>query len=253
MSSFTLPGAGIGTPLPSILSKQLAPQYSAAAAELKKSGENYIPLAKVDATAETSIAEKYGVQGYPTLKFFINGSPIDYEGGRTSADIVAWILKKSGPPSIHLTSTDELNAYIEKSTTVPVFVYFGDSDDESEFLTFKQVAQGNDKVLFLHIFGSEAREAHNVRTKAVLFKSFDEKRNNYEAEFTASALEQFINANSNPVVLPFNDKAINVVFQQRNNALFLFTDDSETGTAAFESFAAAAGQFRDRYLSSPRR
>lgn len=42
-----------------------------------------MPLAKVDATAESSVAEKFSIQGYPTLKFFINGQPIDYEGGRT--------------------------------------------------------------------------------------------------------------------------------------------------------------------------
>lgn len=44
------------------LSKKLAPEYSAAAAELKKiGGEDYVPLAKVDATAESSVAEKFSI------------------------------------------------------------------------------------------------------------------------------------------------------------------------------------------------
>lgn len=85
-----------------IFSKKLAPEYSAAAIELKKAGDNYVPLAKVDATAEPTIAEKFSVQGYPTIKFFINGQVVDYEGGRTTPDIVSWILKKSGPPSVEL-------------------------------------------------------------------------------------------------------------------------------------------------------
>lgn len=42
--------------------KKLAPEYSAAAAELKKiGGDNYVPLAKVDATAEASVAEKFSI------------------------------------------------------------------------------------------------------------------------------------------------------------------------------------------------
>jgi protein disulfide-isomerase A1 len=45
-----------------------------------------------------------------------------------------------------------------------------------------------------------------------LFKSFDEKRNDFDGAINASTLESFINAYGNPVLLPFNDKAINIIF-----------------------------------------
>jgi len=139
-----------------------------------------------------------------------------------------------------------LAAYIEKTATVPIVVFFGTTDDDNDFITFKSVAQANDKVLFLHIFSEQAREEHSVTGKVVLFKSFDEKRNDFANEFTAATLEAFINANANPIILPFNDKAINVIFQQRNNALFLFTDDTDAGIEAFNSFASIAGLFKDK-------
>ena len=60
--------------------KRLAPQYALAAKELDK--DYKIKLAQVDATEETALAKKYGVDGYPTLFIFRNGKKYDYTGPR---------------------------------------------------------------------------------------------------------------------------------------------------------------------------
>lgn len=56
-------------------------------------------LGALDATVHTSTASRYQVQGYPTIKFFPAGkksssSLEDYNGGRTSSDIVNWAQEK---------------------------------------------------------------------------------------------------------------------------------------------------------------
>lgn len=60
--------------------KRLAPDYAHAAKELNL--KHNIPLAKIDATEETTLAKMFGVDGYPTLIIFRNGIKYDYIGPR---------------------------------------------------------------------------------------------------------------------------------------------------------------------------
>ncbi|PSN48252.1 Protein disulfide-isomerase A6 [Blattella germanica] len=58
-----------------------------------------VKLGAVDATVHTIKSNQYGVQGYPTIKFFPPGvkdagSASEYTGGRTGSDIVNWALEK---------------------------------------------------------------------------------------------------------------------------------------------------------------
>jgi len=58
----------------------LTPEYAAAATELK----GLAALAKIDATEEGDLAQKYEIQGFPTVFLFVDGEMRKtYEGERT--------------------------------------------------------------------------------------------------------------------------------------------------------------------------
>jgi len=74
--------------------KNLAPHWAQAASDLK----GKVKLGALDATVHTVKSSQYGVQGYPTIKYFPAGkkdasSASDYNGGRTGSDIVNWALE----------------------------------------------------------------------------------------------------------------------------------------------------------------
>lgn len=77
--------------------KTLAPVYEELA-QLFEFAKDKVQVAKVDADAEKSLGKRFGVQGFPTLKWFDGKSdtPSDYNGGRDLESLSAFIAEKTG-------------------------------------------------------------------------------------------------------------------------------------------------------------
>lgn len=98
--------------------KNLAPHWAQAATELT----GKVKLGALDATVHTIMSNKYGVRGFPSIKFFPagkkDGEAEEYDGGRTSSDIVNWASEKAAanlePPEIYeITSSKVLEENCE--------------------------------------------------------------------------------------------------------------------------------------------
>ncbi|MCO5547315.1 hypothetical protein L7F22_000763 [Adiantum nelumboides] len=76
--------------------KKLAPEYEKLASSFKKS--KAVLIAKVDCDEHKSVCSKYGVSGFPTIKWFPKGSlePKDYSGGRTVESLVDFVNQEAG-------------------------------------------------------------------------------------------------------------------------------------------------------------
>merc|ERR1712088_541600 len=125
--------------------KALAPEYAKAAGILAEK-ESKIVLAKLDATEEGAVAEKFEVRGYPTLKFFRNGKATEYGGGRTADTIVSWLEKKTGPPALALASVEEATAFVAGKDVAVIGVFPDQTTDAAK--AFLAAASSIDDIHF---------------------------------------------------------------------------------------------------------
>jgi protein disulfide-isomerase A6 len=73
--------------------KNLAPEWEKAAKAL----EGFVNIGAVDMTTDQEAGASYGIQGFPTIKFFGENkqSPSDYSGGRTASDIINFAFEQA--------------------------------------------------------------------------------------------------------------------------------------------------------------
>ncbi|KAJ8122041.1 hypothetical protein ONZ43_g1661 [Nemania bipapillata] len=76
--------------------KNLAPVYEELGQAFASSKD--VQIAKVDADAEKALGKRFGVQGFPTLKWFDGKSdkPEEYQGGRDLESLTKFVSEKTG-------------------------------------------------------------------------------------------------------------------------------------------------------------
>jgi len=228
--------------------KALAPEYAKAAQKLQAM-ESEIKLGKVDATEEGELAEQHGVRGYPTLKFFKNGKPLDYNGGRTADEIVSWLLKKTGPAAKALTTVAETKEF-QESGEVVVVGFFKDveSDAAKQFLS---TASAIDDVAFAITSSDEVFAEYKVEGERVLLlKKFDEGRNDLEDGLTEDNITTFVRSNALPLVVEFNHETAQKVFggDIKSHLLIFVSASSDEFTKQREAAQEVAKDFKGKVL-----
>ena len=136
---------------------------------------------------------------------------MDFTGGRTADEIIAWLLKKTGPPAKALASVDEAKTFVD-SKPVTIIGFFKDQESDAA-KAFLEAASAMDD----HPFGITSEEAVFTEYEAtdgaiVLFKDFDEKKNVFDGEVSKEEITKFVAANSLPLVVDFNHETASKIF-----------------------------------------
>lgn len=225
--------------------KKLSPEYDAAALALVDTG---ISLAKVDCTTEPNkpICERYGVKGFPTLKVFRNTDPkpADYNGGRTSVDIVKYMKKQNSPAYVELKVAKELEIF--RGADVAVVGSFGKLEGAA-YEIFLQIATANREdfdFAYTADLASLLPEDSGVTVPAgdsiVLFKTFDDGHAIFSGEISSLEVMEFIKAESFPLLGPINADTYAKYMERNLPIMYFFIDPSATeATAAITADAKA--------------
>ncbi|KOB75632.1 Protein disulfide-isomerase [Operophtera brumata] len=224
--------------------KSLAPEYAKAATKLLEE-ESPIKLAKVDATQEQELAESYGVRGYPTLKFFKNGSPIDYSGGRQADDIVSWLKKKTGPPAVEVSSAEQSKELIAANNVI-VFGFFADQETDKA-KAFLNVAGLVDDQVFAIV--SDEKLISELEAED---QDFEEKRVKYvEEAFNEDALKTWVFVQSMPVIVEFSHETASKIFggQIKYHLLLFLSKKNGDFEKYLDDLKPVAKNYRDKIMS----
>ncbi|KAG9445584.1 hypothetical protein H6P81_011712 [Aristolochia fimbriata] len=219
--------------------QSLAPEYAAAATELK--GEAV--LAKVDATEENDLAQKYDVQGYPTVYFFIDGVHKPYPGPRSKDAIVTWVKKKIGPGIHNITTIDDAEKIL--SAENKVVLGFLDSLVGPESQELAAASKLEDDVNFYQTSDPDVAKLFHIDPKVkrpalVLLKKEAEKISLFDGQFKKSAIVDFVFANKLPLVTKFTRESASLIFEnpiKKQVLLFATSNDSDKSISIFQEAA----------------
>ncbi|XP_031481352.1 protein disulfide isomerase-like 1-4 [Nymphaea colorata] len=225
----------------------LAPEFAAAATELK----GVAALAKVDATVENDLAQKYDVQGYPTVFFFVDGIHRQYPGARNKDAIVSWIKKKTGPAVQNITTVEDAeNVLTAESVLVLAFLNSLVGPENAELSAASRLEDG---VSFYQTVNEDVAKLFHIDPKAkrpslVLLKKEAEKINHFDGEFSKSAIVDFVFSNKLPLVTTFTRESASSIFDnpiKKQVLIFVRSNDYE---ATIPIFQEAAKLFKGKLL-----
>eukprot|EP00826_Nyctotherus_ovalis_P039438 TRINITY_DN3795_c0_g1_i1.p1 TRINITY_DN3795_c0_g1~~TRINITY_DN3795_c0_g1_i1.p1 ORF type:complete len:489 (-),score=160.67 TRINITY_DN3795_c0_g1_i1:133-1599(-) len=223
--------------------KEFAPEYEKAAKIFKEQGKSFV-LADLDATENKETAEKYKIEGFPTVKLFINGTPIDYNGERTAEQVISFIERKSSPASAKLETKEDI-AKIKDDKGLRCIL---GTNKENTLSFYTAIARTEEDYKFYHASPEllaevfpEARE-DNI----VLLKDFDERMVVYSDKLEETKLKEFLTTNSLPLVSDMNLKVIQLIFAPGGKkGVFLFRDESASNAKEMdEELRKAAAELR---------
>lgn len=201
-------------------SKALKPEWKTLSEKLKDP-LTPVKLAKVEAYDEKKIAEQYGIEGYPTIKLFIGGTPHDYKGERNAASILEFVNRKL---KNSLTVVSDKNAIENKLKDYEwVGVSIGDTDND----IVKDIAFDMQDVLFVRISASAGKNLYSDTTDAkfVLVNNITGDHDNFKGAISEDLVE-FINDKKFPPVARISKGTVEKIFLSEEPVLLLVRRES---------------------------
>ena len=202
------------------------------------------------------LAKRYDVKAFPTLKYFRNGKPVEYKGGRSAAEIAAWAYRKIEPKSTTLKSTEDLEKFQAKNELFTLGVF--KSLDSEAAVAFKDLADDDE----VHLYAITAHE--EIKNKlfyprtigdkefVIVFKPFDELRADLAltGKFSTDKVSNFVKYQSTPPVQEFSAATMRRIAASpiKHHVLFFTHKEAEHHATAMQVYYEVSVEFRNQAL-----
>ena len=196
--------------------KKLAPHYE----KLSTEGVKGVSITEVDATIDTQLAKDFDVKGYPTMKWFINGTEYDFKGGRDFDTMNSFLKKATGEWAAFIDTKDQLNSFLEFGDEDAVVVSNYDAGD------LRPLAAQVGAVNFAHVRSSSLGLPENTLR---VYNQFDGTLDFYDYVETPEGptAVNFIRKHSIPFVNKLDSTAIKRGFEYSRQHFIIFTEDTD--------------------------
>ncbi|KAG1668907.1 hypothetical protein FOA52_016076 [Chlamydomonas sp. UWO 241] len=230
--------------------KSLAPHYAKAATALKSSHPDVV-VAKLDADAHKELGSRFGVSGFPTLKWFVDGEvAMDYGGGRDADGIISWIKKKIGPVAATVESAETLTA-LEADNEVLVLAYYKALEGDA-YSAFAAVAAKTEDVGFAQTTDAAVAAAAGLTSEGVVvIKTFKGEERETAVAAAAASLSEFITAEKMPLTIEFTSGNTNKIFQSGIPKQIIYwagPDDHKPESVGLKVLRAVAASYKGKLV-----
>ncbi|XP_065155192.1 endoplasmic reticulum resident protein 44 [Atheta coriaria] len=145
-----------------------------------------VVMAKVDCDKETSIATRFHITKYPTLKVIRNGQPAkrEYRGQRSVEAFSTFIKQQLEDPIKEFHSLNELT---ELESNKRLIIGYFDRRDQTEYNMFRRVATNLKDDCSFHVgFGAVSQSMHPPGQPIVVFRPDKERSNEHDETYTGN-------------------------------------------------------------------
>ncbi|CAB4059375.1 PDIA1 [Lepeophtheirus salmonis] len=261
--SLSLAKEGEKNESPNMDSDEMSPDYEKLATKLKKSKSKFA-IGKLDATVSMTTGQKYRVTGYPTLKFFFKGLPIDYEGARENNKILKFMEKKSGDSTKTFKDETELNKMVERNS-LAIIGFFKDLNSK-EANIFIETARLTSYVEFLITSDKSLMKKFGFEKYGIMAqndfpentgKDISVKRSTYKGKFNRNDIIEWSKSKSVPLIVEFNDQTSQKIMtdEKINQHVIVFAKFTGKDALSKEDrdklmieFARAAEKYRNKFI-----
>ncbi|KAI9140600.1 hypothetical protein BKA69DRAFT_1078805 [Paraphysoderma sedebokerense] len=192
--------------------KNLAPTYTKLGAELK----DKVNVAKVNGDENRGLMDKFGIRGFPTIKYIRGSQIIDYRGPRTLEGLSSFALQASSI-SITLVTKSDFER-MKDQNDVSVMFLFNSKTATSDMRTFISTAKTSVHQIPFYASYDPSFESSIFRPSVLVYrKGFPASHNplKYSGDFVVSKILNFIDSNKHPL-LPELDESNSRDFLEPN-------------------------------------